>query len=272
MRSLIKILICISLFFVGRTFSLTNLSGIDKVYVISLDRTPKRLSFVKQQLDRFHIEFEHFHAIDGKYMRISDQKGDKLNKMQKGSTYFIECPKYKGAGFRFFFSEQNLTPGECGCFLSHRAIWQDIARKNIKRAIIFEDDVTLFDNFEETLSEIVPNIPQDVDIFFLDIGMNKPFAKTTYFVSAGFWLSGFLNTPSIYFAKLKKSRRVWGLHAYCISSDSAKELLKLTEVATVPVDAAVIDHANELNLYVSKIKLLSGGAIESEINQLGRKK
>ena len=270
MHSLIKILICIFLFFLDKSFSLDDLPGIDRVYVISLDRTPKRLNFVKQQMDRFHIEFEHFHAIDGKYMKIADQKGDKLNKMQKGSTYFIECLKYKGTGFRFFFSEKNLTPGECGCFLSHRAIWQDIALKNIKRAIILEDDVILFDNFKETLSEIIPHIPPDADIFFLDIGINKPFAKKTYFVSAGFWLSGFLNTPSPYFAKLKKSRRVWGLHAYCISSDAAKKLLKLTEVATVPVDAAIMDHADELNLYVSKIKLLSSGAIESEINKLGR--
>lgn len=270
MHSLIKFLVCISLLFIEKSFALSELPGIDKIYVISLDRTPERLQFIKRQMERFHIEFEHFHAVDGKYMKIIDMNGNELNKMRKGSIYFIEYPKYKGAGFRFFFSEKNLTPGECGCFLSHRAIWQDIVRRNIKRAIILEDDVTLFDNFKETLSEIVPYIPQDADVFFLDIGMNKPFAKKTYFVSAGFWLSGFLNTPSPYFAKLKKSHRVWGTHAYCITSDSAKKLLKLTEAVTVPVDVAVINHADELNLYVSKIKLLSGGAIESEIDKLGR--
>lgn len=221
-------------------------------------------------MDRFHIEFEHFHAVDGKYMKITDLNGNALNKMQKKRAYFIEHPKYKGAGFYFFFSERYLTPGECGCFLSHRAVWKEMVKKNIKQAIILEDDVALFDNFKDSLSEIVPHIPQDADVFFLDIGMNKPFAKTTYFVSAGFWLSGFLNTPSPYFAKLKKSHRVWGTHAYCITSDSAKKLLKLTEAVTVPVDIAIIKHADKLNLYVSKIKLLSGGALDSEIDKLGR--
>ena len=231
MRSLIKFLICFSLFCIEKSFALSDLPGIDKIYVISLDRTPERLQFIKRQMDRFHIEFEHFHAVDGKYMKITDLNGNALNKMQKKRAYFIEHPKYKGAGFYFFFSERYLTPGECGCFLSHRAVWKEMVKKNIKQAIILEDDVALFDNFKDSLSEIVPHIPQDADVFFLDIGMNKPFAKTTYFVSAGFWLSGFLNTPSPYFAKLKKSHRVWG---------------------------------------VSKIKLLSGGALDSEIDKLGR--
>ena len=270
MRLLIKFLVCISLFCIEKSFALSDLPGIDKIYVISLDRTPERLQFIKQQMNRFHIEFEHFHAVDGKYMKIIDINGKELSKMRKGCTYFIEHPKYEGAGFHFLFSKRHLTPGECGCFLSHRAVWQEIAKKNIKRAVILEDDLTLFDNFKDTLSESVPHIPQDADVFFLDIGMNKPFAKNSYYVSAGFWLSGFLNTPSPYFAKLKKSHRVWGTHAYCITSDSAKKLLKLTEAVTVPVDIAIINHADKLNLYVSKIKLLSGGAFDSEIDKLGR--
>lgn len=272
MHLLIKFLLPLSLFFIGKSFALSELASIDKVYVISLDRTPERLRFIKQQLARFGVKFEHFHAVDGKSMKVIGRNGNELNKKRKGHTYLIKYPKYKGAEFHFFFSENDLTPGECGCFLSHRAVWQEIVKQNIKRAIILEDDVILFDNFKESLSEITPNIPKNTDIFFLDIGMNKPFAKKTYFVSAGFWLSGFLNTSSPYFAKLKKSRRVWGTHAYCISFESAKKLLKLTEFTNVPIDITIVDHANELNLYVSKIKLLSGGAFESEIAKLGRMK
>ena len=89
MRSFIKFLMYFSLLFIEKSFALSELPGIDKIYVISLDRTPERLRFIKQQMDRFHIEFVHFHAVDGKYMKIIDMNGNELNKMRKGCTYFI---------------------------------------------------------------------------------------------------------------------------------------------------------------------------------------
>lgn len=36
-----------------------------------------------------------------------------------------------------------LRPGEIGCFLGHRAIWAEIVRRDLSRALVIEDDVTL---------------------------------------------------------------------------------------------------------------------------------
>jgi glycosyl transferase family 25 len=33
-----------------------------------------------------------------------------------------------------------LTPGEIGCYLSHRKVWQKIVNENLYFALVFEDD------------------------------------------------------------------------------------------------------------------------------------
>lgn len=267
-----KILLC--LFLINSFFIQDVLSVFpDKIYVISLDRTPHRLKFVKDQLSKFGLKCSHFHAVDGKLCKVTDLTTGKIaSEKQKDHSYLIadSSGRYKNAQFVYSYKNQDLTPGECGCFLSHRAVWADIVRHGYKNAIIFEDDVVFEEDFQKNLQEIAKHIPDDSDIFFLDIGMRKPYAEKTYYVSAGFWLCGFQNTPSPYYAKVKSTRRVWGSHAYCVSAKSAKKLLAVTEIADVPVDAAIIDRAADLNLYVSKIKLVSGDYFDSEIKKLGR--
>ncbi len=171
---------------------------------------------------------------------------------------------------RFGFKHVNFHSTDKNYFSNHRAVWQDLIKNNYKNAIIFEDGVEFHDNFKENIAKVIKNLPDDFDVFFLDIGKNKPQAEKTYFVSAEFWLNGFLNTPSPYYAKLERTRQIWGSHAYCVNLKSAEKLLKLTEKTDVPVDVAIIDHANSLNLYVSKIKLVSRNLFDSEIAKLGR--
>lgn len=195
---------------------------LDKIYVISLDKTLHKSEIVKNQLNKFGFKRVNFRDADKNY------------------------------------------------FSNHRAVWQDIIKNKYKKAIIFEDNVEFRDNFKENLAKVIKNIPDDFDIFFLDIGKNKPHAEKTFFVSAGFWLNGLLNTPSPYYAKLKRTKQIWGSHAYCINSKSAEKLLELTENTDIPVDVAIIDHADSLNLYVSKIKLVSGNHFDSEIAKLGQ--
>ena len=152
-----------------------------------------------------------------------------------------------------------------------QSVWADVIKNKYKRVIIFEDDIMLFDNFKENLVNFLKHIPNDSDVAFLDIGMNRPFAEKTYFVSAGFWLSGFLNTPSKYIAKLKRSPRIWGIHAYSITYENAKKLLRYTKISSIPIDnQIIIGDCRNHNLYVSKIKLVSANMLESEIKKLNK--
>ena len=54
------------------THSATVENLYDKIYVISLDRTPKRYAHVKKQLDRFNLKHEKFSAVDGKLITVTD--------------------------------------------------------------------------------------------------------------------------------------------------------------------------------------------------------
>ncbi len=249
--------------------------NIQAVYVISLDRTPDRLLFMKKQLDKLGIPFIHFSAVDGNYVTLTDiESGEtffakdlkKLPKSKtKGRTFRVQqSAKYRSGEFYYTAKKRMLSSGECGCSMSHRAVLADIARHNYKKAIIFEDDVEFFDNFLQDAPVILRNIPRDANVLFLDVGISISPSRKTYFYSPQFWLSKFTNTNSPYYAAIKKDGTVWGTHAYCVSSESAKKLLKITERVNLPIDTAIMIHP-ELKLYVSKIKLLSGDALQSEI-------
>lgn len=173
---------------------------VDAVYIISLDRTPERLNFVKKQLDSLGIKSKHFPAVDGKYIiaqNLTTHEKFYCNDIIKVDFKYVKNQKFKiscsrkidnlsQAEFIYKTDIRKLIPGECGCYMSHRGVWADVIKNKYKRVIIFEDDIILFDNFKENLVNFLKHIPNDSDVAFLDIGMNRPFAEKTYFVSAGF--------------------------------------------------------------------------------------
>lgn len=236
----------------------------DKIYVISLDRTPKRYAYVKNQLDKLNLKHERFPAVDGKLITVTDTEENLTIPWEatyrRGYRYgailkISQKQQYKDA--EFLYKHDRYTPnlGEFGCAMSHRAVWTNVIKHNYKRVIIFEDDVTLEDDFLQKLARIMNNLPDDFDVFFLDITFIPP-QDETYFTPPCFWLSRFLNTSSLYYAKIKPNVNVCGTHAYIINSNSAKKLLEKTKFMNIPIDNSII--FSGLKLYVSKIKLLSG--------------
>lgn len=243
----------------------------DKIYVISLDRTPERYEHVKKQLDKFHLKHERFSGVDGKLLTIRDEKRNFVVPNQKVGLpdgYFDDATLkisyqglYKDAEF-FYVRDYLLNCGQLGCAMSHRAVWADVVKHKYKRAIILEDDVTLEPDFDRKLSMTMKNLPKDYDVFFLSIGLFPP-KNRTYFTSPDFWLSKFSNTSSPFYANVKTSS-VWGLQSYVITNDSARKLLEKTKYLSMPIDNAII--FSRLNLYVSKIKLITGTLADSVIH------
>ncbi|MBO7641844.1 MAG: glycosyltransferase family 25 protein [Alphaproteobacteria bacterium] len=236
----------------------------DKIYVISLDRTPKRYAHVKKQLDRFNLKHEKFSAVDGKLITVTDTEKNFTipweTTYRRGYRYgailkISQKQQYKDA--EFLYKHDRYTPnlGEFGCAMSHRAVWSDVVKHHYKRVIVFEDDITLEDDFLQKLALIMNNLPDNFDVFFLDIASFV--SKDINFVSPDFWLSKFSNTSSSYYAKVKPNNaNLWGSHGYITTCDSAKKLLEKTKFINIPIDNSII--FSGLKLYISKIKLLSG--------------
>lgn len=109
------------------------------VIVINLDRDQLRMAHMRRELERAGLAFERFPAVCG------------------------DClPRDLAA---FFDDDSNLSPGEIGCYASHLAIMQKIARGELSSPqLVLEDDVGLAPDFAEALDEMMARLPEGWDI------------------------------------------------------------------------------------------------------------
>jgi glycosyl transferase family 25 len=111
-----------------------------KVFLINLDRSPERLQFMRQQFERIGLDFERQAAVDGSK---------------------IDLTPYEGSG---------LMPGEIGCFLSHRGIWNKLVESDDEFALVIEDDVRLSEALPALIAE-TDWIPATAGVVKLDTSM-----------------------------------------------------------------------------------------------------
>jgi len=101
-----------------------------KTFVINMKRSPERLAFMSDQLNRLGIPFSVQEGIDGNTYDFGALYDDALARKKNGVP---------------------LTAGEKGCLLSHRLIWEKIIAEDLDYALIFEDDIELAANFKGAL-------------------------------------------------------------------------------------------------------------------------
>ena len=120
----------------------------------------------------------------------------------------------------------NLTRGELGCFLSHRAVWQQVVQKKIPYALIMEDDCVLYPNtivltqLKKVLGELQVGDPNWKILF---VSRNAQIAETLKKI-----------TPNIV-----KPGRTWGLFCYIVSLQGATELLAQSTTLRMAADIFV---------------------------------
>ena len=212
------------------------------------------------------------------YQTIQWQQIGPPNGYYQGADLKISYHSYKDAEFHYIIDKCLLNCGELGCAMSHRAVWADVIKHKYKRVIVLEDDITILEkDFNKKLSKVMNNLPDDFDVFFLDIAIRQRKHDKPSFFSPDFWLSKFSNTPSPYYAKIKfdaknaVNKDITSTHAYVVTYNSAERLLNKTKDLHVPIDISIM--SSGLKLYVSKIKLLTGSLTDSVIwNSRGNKK
>ncbi|MCC5780744.1 glycosyltransferase family 25 protein [Nitratireductor sp. B36] len=95
------------------------------------------MKFMKEQLVRQHVDFERIRAVDGRK---------------------LDMHQYQNAC---------ITPGEIGCFLSHRIAWRTLCNSSDAFALVLEDDVHLSDDFAH-FAKHAAWIPDDVAFITLE--------------------------------------------------------------------------------------------------------
>lgn len=104
-----------------------NTLGVDKVYLINLERRPDRLAKMKAILAEIGVEFQLIKAVDGK-KDVNENFIDELG--------IVMMPEFKEP-----YHGRAITFGEIGCFMSHYNTWLDIVKSQHDSVIVLEDDV-----------------------------------------------------------------------------------------------------------------------------------
>ena len=113
-----------------------------RIYCINLTRRADRWAECLEIFAKQGLEVERFEGIDG------NPGNEKLN---------------------------GATDGDIGCTLSHYELVKKLKKEGIKEALILEDDVEFIEDFQFTLSQILPNAPEDFDmIWFGGNHVEKP--------------------------------------------------------------------------------------------------
>lgn len=129
---------------------MSDLSWIDKIYLINLDRSKDRLEKCMRQAQKYNLDIERFPAIEG----------SKLTEEQKKDVHPI-C-KYL-----------LCTNGMMGCALSHYYILKKIVEEEIDTTLVLEDD---FIWREDTISKLEKI--KDFDKGIVKLSCFGPFCKS----------------------------------------------------------------------------------------------
>jgi GR25 family glycosyltransferase involved in LPS biosynthesis len=179
-----------------------------EILVINLKRDQERLSFISKQLKTF----TRIDAVDGK-------TDDNLNVS--------------------FLCKNLCTDTMIGCMKSHIKCWQYIVDKNLNYGVILEDDVQLVPNFKNEYEKVLNSANNsDWDIILLGCFMCK-YKDNDLITKALMTLRNPLDYEEDINDLLYKPTTWGGTHAYVVSNNAAKKLLKLFPKAKYHVDFLV---------------------------------
>jgi len=142
-------------------------------------------------------------------------------------------------------------------YKSHTNLWKHIWDNRLQYTMIFEDDVTIPENFLVELEGILEkNIPENWDILFF--GILRMMAQKT-------------DNPDFHRILNKKGYNN-GLHCYFVNLTSTGKLLELiARVGAInQIDILLRDQAHEFKFYIYKELLVKQDVDNLESTRLGR--
>lgn len=218
------------------------MKGIDKIIWINSNNRPDRFRNMKERFSNLNINAERFPALYG------------------GSVDWQD-PKYS-----IFYKQgvlQELNNGEIGCFLSHRAIWEQIKENGWDKTLILEDDALFLEGFQETFDNIIERMPEydmlylgqwnyDIDVIH---GETRALKEKVFDVP----------TRSIH-----KACRCWLTHAYIVDLKCVDKLINNSKNIYASVDRVLADiQENEnLNVYAVYPNLINQDMTKSSLRNL----
>lgn len=184
-----------------------------QVCVLNLKRRSDRREKFQQLNRQSDIQFVWVEAIEGRELDISK---------------LVE----QGLLFRQY---EHFTPGQLGCAMSHRMLWQKCVEKDTP-LIIFEDDAVLRQDFAAGFTHIYQQLPATWDCVLLGYNFDSILDIE---IMPGVNLQGSFSPPGFSQANqqafvattvmpsLLPLNNVFGVSAYAISPKGAQQLMNL---------------------------------------------
>ncbi len=204
----------------------------DHIYLISLKRSKERHLLFKKNLAG--LNYEIFWGVDGKELNLDQLEAN--NQYHSGLTQIIlKCRGHEPKDMRL---------PKIGCALTKNLIYRDIIDNNYEKSLILEDDILFDKSKSKYLSKAFLELPDNWDVLFFGYwGNTTPISykqKGKNLILSG--LSKFLikykledikkRYPRNFSETLNKSGRHFGNHAYAVSKDGAKKILKYSTPIT----------------------------------------
>lgn len=208
-----------------------------KCYLINLDRSTDRLSYMDAQFRNLGLEYVRVPAVDGR------------------SFSQVEVDAVTTTDTRW---KAPLTRSEIGCFLSHRRCLEQIVSAPDPFAIVVEDDIEFAVDASELFKE-TDWIPSDADLLKLETNGKKVL----------------LDLPNQCGDTRYSVARLHSTHimsaGYIISRDAAVRLLARMDKIWAPIDQFIFsaEHGifNELMIYQSTPALCRQVGLESTLDK-----
>lgn len=228
---------------------------ISKIFVINLDRQPKRWSqivreFKKQRtsnnkpLDKYLFRVP---AVDGKFIKTDEFSSEVVEKMYYLKDHFYVDPDPRLEYLvRTKNIKVNLSASEIAVALSHIKVWKKIVTEKVRYSLILEDDIYLDSDFAEIFENSWNELPVDsqnnktFDILYLSYKEVDSGAERVSY-------SKHLFQPI---------RGYWWLSGYVLSYEGAQKLLSSLPVSG-PVDLWLNLQFETLSAYLSCKSVIS---------------
>lgn len=200
-----------------------------KGYLINLDSSTERLKTFDERLMALgfqrvsdhpvrwvkgSIEIERLPAVDGRKMSPEALERYRVNK-----PLFWDWMAHK------------LTPGEIGCFLSHRKFWEKMLNDGHEVAFVLEDDMQMAQDIL-AFWEQSDWVPRDAD--FVKLNLFPTDSSNLFPVGLPVGRVGNRNI-------VRTMGRIYGTGCYVLTAKAAQRCLNASTVMSLPVDLFMFD-------------------------------
>lgn len=219
----------------------------DQIYLITLKRSKDRHPIIRKTLEG--LDYKTFWAVDGRELDL-----DKL-----AEDGVIHPPLTKILKKRAGQVPRNLSPSMIGCALSHTSVWKDMIENNYQKILVFEDDIDIDIAAADHLNDAFSELPEDWEFLFLGhFGANSdptPLLRIQKNILSFFAkrIQRFERLRSLdpevircwfarpYSENLDISGYHYGSHAYGLTMDGSKKILKYTNPIVQQQDDCVAE-------------------------------